>query len=162
MKKITILVCSTGKNVDLANTIEAEAKIAGFDTDILNLATLNLPLYTEEQEKLGIPELANNLSNKLIKADSLIVIAPEYNGSIPPCLNNAIAWISRTGDDWRSAFNAKPTLIATHSGGGGTHVLMAMRQQLSYIGANVLGRQIVTNSNKKLSLKSLNLCLEQL
>jgi hypothetical protein len=37
-----------------------------------------------------------------------------------------------------------------------------MRQQLSYLGANVIGRQLHTNYSKELSADSLNGCLSQL
>lgn len=162
MKKLVLLVCSTGKNSELASTIEKEAKLLEFDVKLINIANLKLPLYTIEEELIKIPSLAHELTQSLIDASSLVIIAPEYNGSMPPCLNNAIAWISRCGDEWRKAFNGKSTLIATHSGGGGEHALMAIRMQLSYIGANVLGRQIVTNSKKALNIKSLQSCLKQL
>lgn len=162
MNKLVILVCSTGKNHELGVKIEEEAKLLQFDTKLVNIANLKLPLYSYEEELKKIPSLAYELTQSLIDANSLVIIAPEYNGSMPPCLNNAIAWVSRCGDEWRKAFNGKATLIATHSGGGGEHALMAIRMQLSYIGANVLGRQIVTNSKKALNIKSLQSCLQQL
>jgi NAD(P)H-dependent FMN reductase len=43
----------------------------------------------------------------------------------------------------------KPVGLATHSGGGGDHVIMAMRQQFSYIGADVIGRACVSGRNKE-------------
>jgi chromate reductase, NAD(P)H dehydrogenase (quinone) len=107
VKKLTILVSSKGQNVKLGNKIEKVAKDLNFSADSINLLDLELPLYSEDQEKLGVPENAKALSEKLIKSDALVVIAPEYNGSIPPCLNNAICWVSRSGDNWREAFNEK-------------------------------------------------------
>lgn len=162
MKKIIILVASTGNNLKLSQTISEVANTSNFLCEIINLVELSLPLYSTAEEEKGIPSKAKELSKILKLSDAIVAIAPEYNGSLPPCLNNAICWISRTGKDWREAFNGKPTLIATHSGGGGTHVLMAMRQQFSYLGANVLGRELLTTNNKKLNLDSLNKCLKQL
>ena len=162
MKKLIILVSSKGKNVVLAETIEKSASLLGFIVNIVNLVDLNLPLYSTLEESNAVPSQAIDLTKNMLSSDSLIVIAPEYNGSMPPVLNNAIAWISRSSENWRQAFNGRPTLIATHSGGGGTHVLMAMRQQLSFIGANVIGRQILTTSGKELDLVSLEMCLKQL
>jgi NAD(P)H-dependent FMN reductase len=37
--------------------------------------------------------------------------------------------------------------IATHSGGGGHTLLAALRLQLAHLGAHVVGRQLVSNSN---------------
>lgn len=162
MKKLVILISSKGKNAQLAEEIREGAIQLGFEVDMVNLVDLNLPLYSTEEEANGVPSKAIELSKLLISSNSLVVVAPEYNGSIPPCLNNTIAWVSRTGEKWREAFNGRSTLIATHSGGGGAHVLMAMRQQLSYIGANVLGRQLLTNKDKPLNKDSLISCLKQL
>jgi chromate reductase len=162
MKKLTILVASAGHNLKLANTINTQAQEMGFDSEVVSLVDLKLPLYSSEEQKVGIPDSVSNLTAKLIDSPSHVIVAPEYNGLIPPSLNNAIAWISVADKDWRKAFNGKQTLIATFSGGGGLHALMAMRQQLSYIGANVLGRQIHTNFNKEINLDSLTECLKQL
>ena len=93
---------------------------------------------------------------------ALFFVAPEYNGSIPPTLSNAIAWLSTQTDDFRALFTLKPTAIATHSGGGGHKVLVAMRLQLSHLGATVLGREIVTNRKKPLNEASARALLQQL
>ena len=53
--------------------------------------------------------------------------------------------------DWRSfrtMCTGKPVGLGTHSGGGGAHVIMAMRQQFSFIGADVIGRSCVSGKNK--------------
>ncbi|MCB9091462.1 MAG: NAD(P)H-dependent oxidoreductase [Halobacteriovoraceae bacterium] len=154
MKNIVILCASVGNNLALANKLSTIATKLKINTEIINLVELNLPLYHTEEEKKGVPSVAQELKEKIKSSLGLIVIAPEYNGLIPPVLNNAIAWVSRTGDDWREAFNGRVTAIATHSGGGGAHALMAMRQQLSYIGAVVLGRQLLTNYSKELNDES--------
>lgn len=162
MKKITILVSSKGKNVDLGNAISEEISKRNISSELINLVDLDLPLYTTEEEVNGIPDNAKKLASHLKECQSFVVVAPEYNGSVPPVLINAISWVSRTGDDWREAFNGKMALIATHSGGGGAHVLMALRSQLSFVGANVIGRQILTNYSKELNIDSLKSCIDQL
>ena len=77
-----------------------------------------------------------------------VICAPEYNGSIPPVLTSAIAWLSVQGSDFRALFNGRPVVIATHSGGGGTTVMTALRLQLAHLGAHVVGRQLVSNKNQ--------------
>jgi NAD(P)H-dependent FMN reductase len=67
------------------------------------------------------------LADRLKNAKGFVVVAFECNYQIPPVLTNVIAWISRIGDYFRAIFSEKPALIATHSGGGGTAVLNAMR-----------------------------------
>lgn len=159
--KLVVLVASKGKNAELGDVVKKTADAKGFSAEIINLVDLNLPLYSSVEEEKGIPEKALELTNKLTEAKAMVVISPEYNGSMAPTINNSIAWISRSTEDWRGAFNGKPAIIATHSGGGGAHVLMAMRQQLSYLGSNVIGRQLLTNYGKELNIESLESCLDQ-
>lgn len=161
--KIAIIVASNNKNLELAHQIDKIAQEMGQTTQIIDLVEQNLPLYSpKNQAELGISSKVRQLAQTLIEADGMIFVAPEYNGGIPPTLNSAIAWLSVSGDDWRGCFNGKPAVIATYSGGGGQYVLMAMRAQLSYIGMNVVGRQILTNSQKALNIDSVREVLKQL
>lgn len=159
---IYILVSSQNKNLELANLFHQYLIDGGTKSEIIDLVSLDLPLYTSRDEKEKPPQVVFELVDKLVKANALIFLAPEYNGSLPPVLNNSIAWISRVGPDWRSSFNGKPALIGTHSGGGGSQVLMAMRLQLSYLGVNVMGRQILTHKGKDLNHESMVAVLDQL
>ena len=159
---IVVIVASTGKNRELGDRLVSLGQNLGLKMELIDLCGLNLPLYTPEQEGTQIPVAAIDFTQRLKKAKGHFYVAPEYNGSVPPSLNNAIAWASRSGEDWREAFNAKPAALATHSGGGGTKVLLAMRQILSHLGMNVFGREIQTNFSKKLNEKSAEEILGQL
>jgi len=160
---ILYLSASTGKNLELANALANIGSTLGGDHQVIDLVSEGLPLYSTEEEKNGIPEAAETLTNRLIAADGLVLIAPEYNGSIPPVLTNAIAWISRSGgDDWREAFAGKMGAVATHSGGGGQKVLLALRTQLEHLGTNVLARQILTHYQKPLNPDSAKAVVEEL
>ena len=159
--KISILVSSQGKNMELAQKFLDYLIELGEKAEIIDIVAMELPLYSSITEG-NLPDKALDLTKKLIDSKGMVFVAPEYNGLIPPVLNNAIAWISRSGDDWREAFNGKSAVIATHSGGGGAHVLIAMRQQLSYLGMNLIGRQIMTNYGKELNPDSMASVLDQL
>lgn len=161
-KKFVIVTASSGKNLNLSQEILKIAQDMGAQGEILEIIPLNLPLYTPEWDEREAPSLVSDVAQKLLKADFHIYVAPEYNGSFPPTFNNFLCWVSRSSKDWREAFNGKSALIATHSGGGGAHVLMAMRAQLSFIGMNVLGRQLLTNYNKALNSDSARECLKML
>jgi chromate reductase len=158
MSDYLVFAASNNKNLELANNISKALE----GSEVIDLVSLDLPLYTPVAEKKEIPGKARELADKLISAKGAIFVAPEYNGSLPPTLNNAIAWISRTGENWREAFNGKAAVIATHSGSGGIHVLTAMRQQLSYIGMNVVGRQLHTHYSKALSEDTLEAVIKEL
>ena len=92
----------------------------------------------------------------------MVVVAPEYNGGVPPVLISFIAWLSVGEKDCRACFNEKPGLMATHSGSGGAHLFAALRIQLSYIGMNVLGRTIHTHYQKELKPETLSNTVSQL
>lgn len=163
MSKILIVVASVNKNMELAQTLASEVESQGAAPEIVDLVELGLPLFTSIREgEEGVPKTAGELSARMASARGLIFVAPEYNGGIPPVLTNAFAWISRSGDDWRAGFNGKLAAIATHAGGGGLHVLAAMRVQLSYLGVTVLGRQLQTNFNKPLNPESATAVVKQL
>lgn len=156
MSQITIISATSGNNLKLAATLDDIAKSKGAKTNFVNLEDMNLPLYTPSAEEDGIPKDARKLAEILIASGGMVLLAPEYNGSIPPIMSNAINWVSRTGDDWRGAFNNKFAVVGTHSGGGGLKVCQAMRQQLEHIGCNVLARNVVTNFQKELNPESAN------
>jgi chromate reductase, NAD(P)H dehydrogenase (quinone) len=162
MSAVLILVSSLGKNVELSKALATELENLGAEAKTINLVELELPLYSTKVEADGIPEQAKSIAAEFEAARGLVFVAPEYNGSLPPVLNNTIAWVSRSGDDWRGAFNGKVAVIATHSGGGGASVLAAMRAQLSYLGVTVLGRQLHTHFKKPLNPESATAVLGQL
>lgn len=153
-KDILIMVGSENRNVALAEKFQESFTELGKESEVVNLVNLNLPLYSTSEENKGKPEIIQYNLEKYLSCKAMVFVIPEYNGGIPPVVNNFIAWMSRSTDNWRSVFNGKPVIIASHSGGGGWHGLMALRSQLSYIGMNVLGRQIVVNSGKPLSIDS--------
>lgn len=160
---ILIVTASDGNNLKLANTLLDISKEFEASFEIINLLDLKLPLYTAKEESNGTPEDAKFITTKFMDAQGFVFLAPEYNGSVPPALNNAIAWISRSGNDnWRDALNAKPAVLGTHSGGGGNHVLSAMQEQFGFIGCNIIGRKILTSYAKELNVDSAKDVLSQL
>ncbi|MDF1881980.1 NAD(P)H-dependent oxidoreductase [Sulfurimonas sp. MAG313] len=163
MKKIAIIVSSVQKNMELARKLETEAKEQGAQVEFINLVELALPMYTSvlEDEK-GIPSEVHELTQRLIDCDSYIMVAPEYNGSLPPVLSNAIAWVSRTGDNFRAVFNQKFVALASHSGGGGAKLMESMRIMFVYLGANVLSREIINNYTKEYNPKTAKSVVEEL
>ena len=159
-----LIISSTrGNNLKLAKALEGIALKLKMKGELICLEDFELPIYTPTAEKEGIPAQAIELTEVFTRARSLIICAPEYNGSLPPILNNAIAWISRSGnEDWRASFNGKPAVVVTHSGGGGLKVTQAMRSQLEHLGAVVIPRPIITNFQKEINLESAEVILTQL
>ena len=155
MSKIGILVASSNNNLKLALKLQELALSQNCEVELINLVDLRLPLYsTVEEQENGIPESALDLASKILDLKAFIIVAPEYNGVMPPVLNNAMAWTSRATKDWRDAFNEKIVGLATHSGGGGAKGLQAMRIMFQHLGANILAREILTTYEKPLNDES--------
>jgi chromate reductase, NAD(P)H dehydrogenase (quinone) len=147
----------------LALKLQELAIEQGSKVELIDLVDLNLPLYsTKEEEKNGVPTQVKELASKILDLKAFIIIAPEYNGVMPPVLNNAMAWTSRSTKDWRDAFNEKTVGLATHSGGGGTKGLQAMRMMFQHLGANVIAREILTTYEKPLNEETANNMIIQL
>ena len=162
MSKITILAASTGKNLELAQTFQSSLEALGHQGIVVDICSLEIPLYTPEKEKaLGkIPAVVTAM-NHILGSDALIVCAPEYNGLIPASLINLVNWLSVQTEDFRLLFNRKTVGLATVSGGGGQQAILGMRMQFSYLGSNVLGRSIVINKTKLFNQSAIDAMIEQ-
>jgi NAD(P)H-dependent FMN reductase len=143
---LLVIAASNGENLRLAERFAAAAAARDLRASVLDLTALELPLFTPRALAAGMPPAVAPLQQQLSSAARWVICTPEYNGSIPPVLTSAIAWLSVQGDDFRALFNCRPMAIATHSGGGGHTVLSALRLQLAHLGAHVVGRQLVSNS----------------
>jgi chromate reductase len=56
----------------------------------------DLPLYNQDLDvRDGVPEPVRHLRTAISEADGLLLVSPEYNGSIPGVVKNAIDWASR-------------------------------------------------------------------
>jgi NAD(P)H-dependent FMN reductase len=159
-KHVCIVLGSNGKNLNLANLFKNQLETNSMKVSLIDLVEANLPLYTRAQKTPGSEVLKPFM--EALSAESFIFIAPEYNGGIPPVVTNFLAWASTSAKDWRQLFNGKSAALATHSGGDGYLFLAQMRLQLSYIGMNVLGRQLNINDRKEVDPKSIADIIQQL
>ncbi|MBV72165.1 MAG: NADPH-dependent oxidoreductase [Myxococcales bacterium] len=157
-----LLICtaSHGKNKDLADTIWSQARADGIDCELCDLTRYSIPLYTSRSEDNDAD--VDELDALFGRAKAFFVLAPEYNGSIPPSLTNAIAWLSTRSHDFRTLFNGKPVAIGTHSGGQGQKVLIAMRIQFAHLGCHVVGRELLTSSSKPVKSASIEAILSEI
>ena len=157
-----ILAASSGENLAMARQIAAAAGADGVNAEIIEICRLDLPLYNPTVPDLDPGPGLERLVDALQRHRALFVCAPEYNGSIPPALSNAIAWLSVRSADFRALFQQRPVALGSHSGGGGHRVLVAMRQQFAYLGCTVLGRELLATAQKPLNPQSLTDLVGQL
>ncbi|WP_341924338.1 NAD(P)H-dependent oxidoreductase [Nocardioides psychrotolerans] len=55
----------------------------------------SLPFYNEDLDGDAVPTAAATLRELVGNADAVLAVTPEYNGTMPAVLNNAIDWLSR-------------------------------------------------------------------
>lgn len=80
-------------NRRIAEVIRAQAP-AGVTVDIAE-GLGELPFYNEDVDGEQAPEPVVRLREQVAAADRVLVVTPEYNGTMPAVLNNAIDWASR-------------------------------------------------------------------
>jgi len=68
-----------------------------------------LPFYNEDVDGDNVAEVVQALRLAAGEADAALVVTPEYNGSIPGVLKNAIDWLSRPYG--AGALNGKPLAV---------------------------------------------------
>lgn len=127
------------------------ARRAGAEVTIFDLNELPLPLYNSDlQEAEGFPENAAKLQRILLAHDGLLISSPEYNGSIPGGLKNAIDWVSRANGEVKmgAVFKNKVAGIMSASPGsfGGIRCLAHLRSILSLVGVIVLTDEFAVSS----------------
>ncbi len=94
-----------------------ENKLA--EVEILDLASYNFPIFEAPLKYQSNPSnLVVEFKNKIIAADGIIIVSPEYNGSIPASLKNIIDLLY---EEW----HRKPIAFSTVSSGdfGGLQAL---------------------------------------
>ena len=89
----------------------------GVELEIGSIA--GIPLYDGDLEaSQGIPAAVQALKARVIQADGLLLVTPDYNNSMPGVLKNAIDWLSRPPADIAKVFGARPVALMGASPGG--------------------------------------------
>jgi chromate reductase len=97
-----------------------------------------VPPYSEDRDRGLPPSAVGGLRRVLVAADALLIATPEYNGSVPGALKNAIDWASRPFP--ANALQDKPTAVVGASTGmfGAVWAQAELRKVLRTCGARVL------------------------
>ena len=123
------------------------AENAGAEVTFVDLRDYPMPIYNEDDEKRdGINPNALKFQKLLGESDGFLICSPEYNGSLPGALKNAIDWASRQSDAYKmvEVFKGKCAAIMTESPGafGGLRCLGHLRSVLTVMFTNVLPSEI--------------------
>ena len=141
-RRLRVLVFAASLRKDSVNAVLARlaarhASRHGAVVDLASMREFDGPSYDPEIDARGdIPAGALELNRRLTANDAFVIASPEYNGSMPGLLKNAIDWASRFRPQ---PFHERHGLLmsASPSMGGGNRGLWALRIPLEHLGARI-------------------------
>ncbi|HMT08303.1 MAG TPA: NAD(P)H-dependent oxidoreductase [Pyrinomonadaceae bacterium] len=130
----------------LAVAVEG-ARAAGAEVTTIDLRDFPLPIYDADMQSDGaFDENALRLQDVMAGHDGFLIASPEYNGSIPGGLKNAIDWVSRSNDKYKpyEPVKGKWAALMTASPGqfGGLRCLAHLRGVLTILAVHVLPMEV--------------------
>ena len=136
------LVFSASLRTDSLNT--RLAKLAalvieknGGKVDFASMGEFDCPSFNHDLElKEIIPDGATEFRKRLLDNDAFVISSPEYNGSMPGFLKNAIDWVSRFRPQPFNELNGL-LMSASPSMAGGNRALWSLRIPFEHLGARI-------------------------
>lgn len=131
----------------VADAAQKELALQAAEVTRISLGDFPLPIMNQDLEvEEGVPENAAKLARLILAHDAVMICTPEYNGSMPPLLKNAIDWITRVKEGGKGvrAFNGKLGCICSSSDGhfAGIRSASHLRQVLSHIQMELIAPQV--------------------
>lgn len=107
--------------------LRAAIEVAPAGTTVEAASIKGIPLYDGDDEAAsGVPAVVQALKERIVQAQGLLLVTPEYNNSVPGVFKNAIDWTSRPAADIARVYGGKPVgLIGATPGQGGTLLAQA-------------------------------------
>lgn len=130
----------------------------GVNLSIFDIA--DIPFYDPGHENVKLPMSVENLQNKLLQAQGLVIFTPEYNHSLPARIKNCLDWLSRIKPN---PLIDLPTMIGSVATGhlGGARVQYELRRVLDSQQALTLIKPEVFIGNAKLKFNQYGECEDQ-
>jgi NAD(P)H-dependent FMN reductase len=115
--------------------------------DFANMSEFDCPSYNQDLESNDShPKGAQEFHDRILANDAFIIASPEYNGSLPAVLKNALDWASKSEDGGFSkvAFQGKKFVLLSASPGkaGGASALAHLKVVLGKVGGIAFPRQL--------------------
>jgi len=153
MPKILAIAGSLRKNAyskRVLNIAIDGARDTGAEVTLVDLGGYPMPFYNaDDHAEKGFDPNALRFQGVLKEHDGLIISTPEYNGSIPGGMKNAIDWASRPSEKYKmnEVFAGKTAAMIASSPGsfGGLRCLAHLRGVLTIMGVNVLPMEIAVS-----------------
>jgi chromate reductase len=135
---MSVLVITGSARQDSHTRRLGEQIAASVPGGVLAPRLTELPFFDQDLESAP-PATVQQLRAQVAAADTVVFVTPEYNGTIPGLLGNAIDWLSRPYDGQPAALRGKPVIAAAASPGGvgGVRALVSLRTVLGNAGADV-------------------------
>jgi chromate reductase, NAD(P)H dehydrogenase (quinone) len=128
-----------------------EAAPEGVEVELFDPSGIaDVPLYDQDLDGDDAPESVARLREAWAAADAILFSTPEYNGTIPGGLKNAIDWASRPARE--AALTNKTVALAGASTGqfGAMWAQADLRKTLGVAGARVVGDDLpVTRAHER-------------
>jgi chromate reductase len=128
-----------------------EAAPEGVEVELFDPSGIaELPVYDQDLDDATVPEPVARLREAWGAADAILFATPEYNGSVPGGLKNAVDWASRPRLE--AALTGKTVAVIGASTGqfGGMWAQADLRKILGAAGARVVGDELpVTHAHQK-------------
>ncbi len=120
-------------------TLKAAQKLAPENVSIEIVSISEIPLYNADVQTEGFPSSVEILADKVLSADAILFVSPEYNYSVPGVLKNAIDWLSRSP---KKPFDFKPVAVMGASPGmlGTARMQYHLRQIFVFLNAYALNK----------------------
>jgi len=97
-----------------------------------------LPPFDADADGDDAPIAVRNLRERMASADAVLFVTPEYNGSVPGVLKNAVDWASRPRGDAALAGKTVAVAGATTGQYGALWAQQDLRRVLGIAGARVM------------------------
>ena len=134
MKKIVAFgASSSSKSINKIFATYAAKQIQNSQAIILDLNNFEMPIYSEDYERIhGIPKKAYEFKNIIKDSDGIIISFAEHNGAYTAAFKNIFDWISRIEKIvW---YNKPMFLMATSEGLKGASSVLQMAYNRMSIG----------------------------
>jgi chromate reductase, NAD(P)H dehydrogenase (quinone) len=152
--KILAVSGSLRRNSHNTHLLRAAAETAPEEIEVeLWDGVRDLPLYDQDLDNDPLPESVRRLREVWSAADAILFATPEYNGSVPGVLKNAVDWASRPKGEAPLTNKTVAVIGASEGQFGAMWAQADLRKILGVAGARVVGDELpVARVHEKLDV----------